>query len=115
MRPHAPLAAMRQSPDGKMVVTAQTFANGGFGISGTPATFVYLNWATGSQKPTEILVLANESDTPTGEAVGIKWLSPGKLEVTYSKDKQQIDFQAVKFLNVEIDVRDVSMSSPDGR
>ena len=98
-----------------MVATAEAFANGGFGISGTPATFVYLNWATGSQKPTEILALSNESDTPTGEAVGIKWLSPGKLEVTYSKDKQQIDFQAIKFLNVEIDVRDLSTNSPDGR
>ena len=104
-----------KSPDGKMIATAEAFANGGFGVSGAPATFVYLNWATGSQKPKEILDLANESDTPVGVSVGIRWLSPSKLEVTYHKGNQEIEFQAVKFLNVEIGVTDVSPSSPNTR
>jgi hypothetical protein len=90
-------SAEAKSPDGKMVATAQAFANGGFGVSGAPATFVYLNWATGSQKPMEILAIGDESDTAGNVAVGIKWLSPSKLELTYRKDQQEIDFQAVKF------------------
>ena len=72
--PQSVWTAESKSPDGKMVATAQAFANGGFGVSGAPATFVYLNWATGSQKPKEILELSNESDTPEGESIGIKWL-----------------------------------------
>jgi hypothetical protein len=68
--PQSVWTAESKSPDGKMVATAQAFANGGFGVSGSPATFVYLNWATGSQKAKEILELSNESDTPEGESVG---------------------------------------------
>lgn len=113
--PQSVWTAESKSPDGKMVATAQAFANGGFGVSGSPATFVYLNWATGSQKPKEILELSNESDTPEGESVGITWVSPTRLELTYRKGKQEIDFQAVKFLNVDISVTDVSKSSTDSR
>ena len=85
--PQSVWTAESKSPDGKMVATAQAFANGGFGVSGSPATFVYINWATGSQKPKEILELSNESDTPEGESVGIKWVSPSRLELTYHKCK----------------------------
>lgn len=113
--PQSVWTAESKSPDGKMVVTAQAFANGGFGVSGSPATFVYLNWATGSQKPKEILELSNESDTPEGESVGITWISPTRLELTYRKGKQEIDFQAVKFLDVDISVTDLSKSSTDSR
>jgi hypothetical protein len=31
-----------RSPDGRMVATAETFANGGFAAPGASATFVYL-------------------------------------------------------------------------
>ena len=109
--PQTVWSAEVKSPDGKMVATATAFANGGFGVSGAPATFVYLNWATGSQKPKEILELANESDTPEGGSVGITWLSPNRLEVTYRKDKQEVEFQAVRFLNVEIVITDGPTSS----
>jgi hypothetical protein len=113
--PQSVWTAESKSPDGKMVATAQAYANGGFGVSGSPATFVYLNWATGSQKPKEILELSNESDTPEGESVGIKWVSPSRLELTYHKGKQEIEFQAVRFLNVDIGVTDLSASSADSR
>lgn len=113
--PQSVWTAESKSPDGKMVATAQAFANGGFGVSGSPATFVYLNWATGSQKPKEILELSNESDTPEGESVGIKWVSPSRLELTYHKGQQEIEFQAVKFLNVDIGVTDLSTSSGNSR
>lgn len=106
--PQTVWSAEVKSPDGKMVATATAFANGGFGVSGAPATFVYLNWATGSQKPKEILELANETDSPEGGSVGIRWLSPNKLEVTFHKNKQEVEFQAVRFLNVEIGITDGS-------
>src|SRR5438067_9417190 len=76
-------SAEARSPDGKMIATARAFANGGFGISGSPATFVYLNWTTGAQSPTEILSLADESDTAADIGVGMNWLSPTLLELTY--------------------------------
>jgi hypothetical protein len=113
--PQTVWSAEVKSPDGKMVATATAFANGGFGVSGAPATFVYLNWATGSQKPKEILELANESDTPEGGSVGITWLSPNRLEVTYRKDKHEVEFQAVRFLNVEIGITGGSTSSSNIR
>jgi hypothetical protein len=106
--PEVVWSAESKSPDGKMVAKGQAFANGGFGVSGIPATFVYLNWATGSQKPKEILEFANESDTTAGEAVEIKWLSPTQLEVAYRKDKQEVQFQAVKFGDIAISLRDLS-------
>ncbi len=68
-----------RSPDGKMIATARAFANGGFGISGVPAIFVYLNWTTGSQKPIEILCVGNESDTSSDAAVGLNWLAESHL------------------------------------
>lgn len=97
-----------RSPDGKMIATGRAFANGGFGISGAPATFVYLNWTTGSQKPTEILCLGDESDTADGAAVGVNWLTPTHLELTYKGKRQNIDFQAVKFAGIDISLRDIS-------
>jgi hypothetical protein len=101
-------SAESKSPDGKMVATGQAFANGGFGVSGIPATFVYLNWASGSQKPKEVLEFANESDTVADEAVEIKWLSPTQLGVAYHKDKQDIQCQAIKFGDIAISVRNLS-------
>jgi hypothetical protein len=101
-------SAEARSPDGKMIATAQGLANGGFGISGVPSTFVYLNWATGSQKPTEILCLDDESDTPEDTKVGMEWLSPTHLELTYEGSHQSINFQAVKFAGIVISVSDQS-------
>lgn len=100
-----------RSPDGKMVATARAFANGGFGVSGAPATFVYLNWTTGSQKPTEILCLGNESDAPDDVAVGMSWLTPTHLELTYKRNRQSIAFQAIRFAGIDISARDVSSST----
>lgn len=101
-----------KSPDGQFVASAQTFANSGFGTDGIPATFVYLNWATGSQKPMEIMEFANESDSPDTGKVEITWLSPKRLEVSYSKDRQDIEFQAVRFADVSITLTDKSSATP---
>jgi hypothetical protein len=105
-------SAESKSPDGKMVAKGEAFANGGFGASGIPATFIYLNWATGSQKAKEIMEFANESDGADAEAVEIKWLSSKQLEGAYHKDKQEIQFQAVRFGDVNITIRDVSSRLP---
>jgi hypothetical protein len=104
-------SAEAASPDGKFVANARTSANSGFGIDGIPATFVYLNWATGSQKPMEIMEFANESDPSNVGKVVIKWLSPRHLEITYDKAGQEIEFQAVRLADVCISVRDSSNSS----
>jgi hypothetical protein len=103
-----------RSPDGKMVATASMSANGGFGVSGAPATFVYLNWTTGSQTPTEILSVGNQSDRADEGQVGMKWLSQNRLELTYTGKHQNIEFQAVKFDGVEISVRDISIPTSPG-
>ena len=103
-----------RSPDGKMIATARAFANSGFGISGAPATFVYLNWAAGSQSPTEILILDDESDTPDGTKVDMKWLTPTRLELAYRSTVQHVGFQAVKFAGVDISVRDISSAMSGG-
>lgn len=101
-------SAEAKSPDGKMIATVKAFANGGFGISGAPATFVNLNWTTGSQKPVQILSLDNDSDAPDDTKVGMNWLTPTHLELTYRGNRQHIGFQAVKFARIDISLRDIS-------
>jgi len=108
-------SAEARSPDGKMIATARAFANGGFGVSGAPATFVYLNWTTGSQSPMEILSLANESDAPGDTYVGMKWLTPTHLELTHKSSRQSVGFQAVKFAGVDISLRDLSSEAGASR
>ncbi len=104
-------SAEATSSDGRMIATGHAFANGGFGVSGNPATFVDLNWTTGSQKPVQILSLENESDTPDDIKVGMNWLNPTHLELTYKGNSQHIAFQAVKFAGVDISLRDLSSPS----
>jgi hypothetical protein len=105
-------SAEKRSPDGKMVAKASAFANGGFGMSGTPTTFVYWNWAAGSQKPTLILSLGNESDSLEDAKVEMNWLSTSHLELVYRSNRQHIAFQAVKCAGVDISLRD--LASPMG-
>jgi hypothetical protein len=102
------------SPDGKMVATARAFANGGFGVSGGPSTFVYLNWITGSQSPTEILGTDDQSDRTDDVKVGMNWLAPNRLELTYIGRRQNISFQAIKFDGVVISLRDISSATSSG-
>ena len=101
-------SAEYKSPDGKMLVSGKAYANGGFGVSGIPITFIYLNKTTGSQKPQEILEFSNESQTSEGEAVEIKWLSSTQLEVGYHKDKQEVLLQTVKFGDIIISLKNLS-------
>ena len=100
-------SADSRSPDGKMIATAEAFDNGGFVSPGPNATFVYLNWSTGSQARKEILEFSGWPSETDGMKVAMNWLSPTRLELTY-KGKQTIDFQAVKYAGVDISVRSPS-------
>lgn len=88
-----------------MIATARTIQTSGIG-TGDPGTFVYLNWTTGSQSPTIILALLDGSDEPGGMSVGMNWLTPTHLDLTY-KGHKDLDFQAVKCHGIDISVRDL--------
>ncbi len=96
-----------RSPDGKMIAVARTVVSGGPGTDGYSST-VSLNWTTGSQDPVNILVFTDApAEPPNTPAVGMKWLSPTHLELTY-KGHRTIGFQAVKADDIDISVRDIS-------
>ena len=97
-------SAESKSPDGKLVATAHTFANSGFG-GGPPTTFVYLSWVAGSQSPTLILSLTGGSDVAVDANVEMKWLNSTHLELKY-KESQSVDFQAIKWGKVDLSLRD---------
>jgi hypothetical protein len=97
-------SAESKSPDGKLVATAHTFANSGFG-GGPPTTFVYPNWVTGSQSPTLILSLTGGSDAAVDKNVEMNWLNSTHLELNI-KENQTVDFQAIKWRDVDVLLRD---------
>ncbi len=103
-------SAEAKSPDGTMVASARTVAQSGFG-TGYVGTIVYLSWAKGSQRPMEILGLSDESEAPEATRVGMKWLTPTHLELTY-QSPQTVYFQAVKYAGIDISVRDLSSKPP---
>jgi hypothetical protein len=92
-----------------MIATARTIQTSGIG-TGNPGTFVYLNRTTGSQLPIMILAFHDGPDEPGGMNVGMEWLTPTHLELTY-KGHRDIDFQAVKCNGVDISVREL-LSAP---
>jgi hypothetical protein len=94
-----------KSPDGEKVAAGKTFDNTGPGTDGPSVTVVYLNYKY--QKPKEILAFVNNSYPAADAAVDIKWLSSTRLEVTYHKDKQEVDFQAIKLGDVEITLKTI--------
>jgi hypothetical protein len=88
-----------------MIATAETFEQSGFG-TGWVQTTVYLNWTTGSQPKTLILAFSEGPAEPGGMNVGMKWLTPTHLELTY-KGQRPLDFQAIKCDGVDIAVQDL--------
>lgn len=100
-------SAEARSPDGKLVATAKTYTQSGFG-TGWVQTTVYLNWTTGSQPPMLILAFSEGPSSSGGMDVGMKWLGPTHLELTY-RGQRPLDFQAVRSNGVNISVRDPSV------
>jgi hypothetical protein len=92
-----------------MIATARTIQTSGIG-TGNPGTFVFLNWTTGSQSSTTILAFHDGPNEPGGMNVGINWLTPTHLELTY-KGRRAFDFQAVKCDGVDISVRDLASTT----
>ena len=90
-----------------MIAHARTIQPSGIG-TGEIGTFVDLNWTSGSQSPTVVLAFSDGADQPGGDkSVGINWLSPTHLELTY-KGQRTIDFEAVKCHGVDISNRNLS-------
>ncbi|MDQ2840656.1 MAG: hypothetical protein M3Y72_06380 [Acidobacteriota bacterium] len=99
-------SAQTKSPDGRYVVTAETLRPGGWGTGAPAQTTVDLNYTSGHQSSSEILTFVDGPDEPDGMNVGIKWLSPTQLELTY-RGHPTIEFQAVKCYGVDISTREV--------
>jgi hypothetical protein len=102
-------SAESRSPDGKRVASAFTIEQSGFGTGGG-GTDVYLNFTTGSQSKLLILAFSDGPSVPGGMNVGMNWLSPTHLELTY-KGQRPLDFQAVKCYGVDISVRDLASAA----
>lgn len=97
-------SAQVKSPDGKFIATGETLEPGGWGTGAPPETYVDLNWTSGSQKPTVVFSFNDGPNEPGGMNVGMHWLTPTHLELTY-RGKPTIDFQAIKWGKVEISAR----------
>lgn len=106
-------SAQAKSADGRYIVTAETLRPGGWGTAGPAQTTVDLNYTSGSQGSAEILTFVGEPDRPDDMNVGINWLGPTHLELTY-KGHPTIEFQAVKCRGVEIVTRSVNGPAPGG-
>jgi hypothetical protein len=97
-------SAEMKSPDGKFIATAETLEPGGWGTGAPPETYVDLNWTSGSQKPIVVFSFNDGLNEPGGMNVGMHWLTPRHLELTY-KGNPTITFQATKWGEVEVSAR----------
>jgi hypothetical protein len=98
-------SAQAKSPDGRYVVMAETLRPGGWGTGAPAQTTVDLNYTSGHQSSAEILTFVGGPEGPEGMNIGINWLSPTQLELTY-KGHPSIEFQAVKCRGVDIITRE---------
>lgn len=95
------------SPDGRVVASARALVrNQGLSIISGTDTDVYLKWASGSRGETSVLELADASDQPIDTRVEVQWISPTHVELTF-KGNQTVVFQAVKWVGIDISVRDL--------
>ncbi len=98
-----------RSPDGLWIATARSEQWGGPGTA-YDATTVYLKSTKGSKSPTQVLLFSHQYATMN---LKMEWLTATHLEVTYGAsaqpgDRVSLDFQAVKYDDVNISVRDLS-------
>jgi hypothetical protein len=101
-----------QSPDGRWLAIAQTVQTGGFGTS-TTTTDVSLKWTKGSDRPETILVFIHDpSSVPDTIHLSLNWVAPSHLEVAFD-GHPRINFQVVKYGDVEISLRDLSKAAPN--
>ena len=109
-----------KSTDGQVLAKAcTTDSSGGLSILDSTSTEVYLTWATGSRTETKVLSLADAADVDETKntRVEMNWITPTHLEMTV-KGNQTVVFQAVKWFDIDISVRDISskgQSQPSDR
>jgi hypothetical protein len=106
------------SPDGSYVATVDTIQNGGFG-SASIETSVYLAQSGRPDQATKIVglscdgpiprpyVLDNVANNGGSVHMTVNWVTPAHLLVTY-QGHAEIDFQAVKFGNIEITLQNLA-------
>jgi hypothetical protein len=103
-------SAEARSPDGRWLATAQTVQTGGFG-TGITTTDVKMKWTKGSDRPETILVFVHDpSSVPDTIHLSMNWVTPSHLEVAY-EGHPRINFQVVKYGDVEISLRDLSKAT----
>jgi hypothetical protein len=101
-------SAEAKSPDGRVVASAgAVLRNRHLSVISGVDTNVYLSWASDRRPPMLILTLADGSDVPVDTNVEMSWLTPTHLELTY-KGNQTVGFEAIKWADVEISVRDLA-------
>jgi RHS repeat-associated protein len=98
-------SAQAKSPDGRYVVTAETLRPGGWGTGAPAETTVDLNYTSRHQSSSEILTFVGNADGADAMDVGINWLTPTRLELTY-RGHPTVEFQAVKCRGVDIITRE---------
>ncbi|PYV31777.1 MAG: hypothetical protein DMG22_15595 [Acidobacteria bacterium] len=108
-----------RSPDGSWIASASTTQIGGPGTDAID-TVVYLKPTKYSNPPQEILAFSSEGPVPrpyvldnkanAGGTIDLsmKWIAPSHLEVTYDGRRGRLNFQVVKYLEIDISVRDIS-------
>ncbi len=107
---HSIWSAESKSPDGQVLAKAHAVATSGrLSILSSTETKVYLKWATGSRTETSVLELADASDATVDTQVGMVWLTPTHLELTFTGN-QTIVFQAIRWFGIDISVQDRSSS-----
>lgn len=104
-------SAEARSPDGRWLASAETVQAGGFG-TGITTTDVKMKWTKGSDRPETILVFIHDpKSVPDTIHLSMNWIAPSHLEVAYD-GHPRIDFQVVKYGDVDISLRDLSVA-PD--
>ncbi len=107
-------SAEARSPDGRWLATARSQHWGGPGTT-FDATTVYLKWTKGWQAPMRVLAFSHYYPTMN---LKMEWTTPTHLDVTYGENARpggrvRVDFQVVKYGNVDISLRDLSTQAPN--
>jgi hypothetical protein len=104
--PRTTLLSESVSPGGKLIARSYRTETSGIGI-GNPGTEVDLDWANSDSKSrTVVLSFVEGPKIPGGDLVGIHWLDPEHLELTYM-GPINFDFQAIRAYGVDISARDL--------
>ncbi len=107
----------QKSPDGKLLARARSELDGpGFG-SEWAQTIVEIQGDHFRSMPTTVLFLTHEYSTIP---ISLKWASLTHLDIIYSRNSKPgdhvvVEFQAVKWANIDVRVIDLSNSSKGQR